>query len=107
MISVETTAKVRRDHFVQGKSIRKISRERGISRHWVRKILRSGEATFDCERTETPMPNLGAFVERLGAMLEVDEKWPKRDRFRLTRVFDHRSKPSPPPRTSAQPPHCR
>jgi len=56
MISVETTAKVRRDHFVHGKSIKQISRERGISRNSVRKILRSGETTFDYERTETPMP---------------------------------------------------
>jgi transposase len=34
------------------------------------------------------MPKLGAFVERLDAMLEANEKRAKRDRFRLTRVFD-------------------
>jgi hypothetical protein len=33
MISLETTAKVRRDHFVHGKSIKEISRDRGISRN--------------------------------------------------------------------------
>jgi transposase len=88
MISVETTAKVRRDHFVHGKSIKQICRERGVSRHSVRKILRSGETTFHYERSATPMPKLGAFVERLEAMLEANEKRSKRDRFRLTRVFD-------------------
>jgi len=88
MISLETTAKVRRDHFVHGKSIKQISRERGISRNSVRKILRSGETTFEYERPDTPMPKLGAFVERLDAMLEANEKRAKRDRFRLTRVFD-------------------
>jgi len=88
MISLETTAKVRRDHFVHGKSIKEISRERGISRNSVRKILRSGETTFHYERPATPMPKLGAFVERLEAMLDANEKRSKRDRFRLTRVFD-------------------
>ena len=88
MISLETTAKVRRDHFVHGKSIKQISRERGISRNSVRKILRSGDTTFQYERPETPMPKLGAFLERLEAMLEANEKRAKRDRFRLTRIFD-------------------
>lgn len=88
MISLETTSKVRRDHFVHGKSIKEISRERGISRNSVRKILRSGDTTFQYERPETPMPKLGAFVERLEAMLAANEKRAKRDRFRLTRIFD-------------------
>ena len=43
MLVVETIAKVRRDHFVHGKSIKQISRERGLSRNSVRKILRSEE----------------------------------------------------------------
>ena len=88
MISLETTSKVRRDHFVHGKNIKQISRERGISRNSVRKILRSGDTTFQYERPETPKPKLGAFVERLEAMLAANEKRAKRDRFRLTRIFD-------------------
>ena len=88
MISLETTAKVRRDHFVHGKSIKQISRERGISRNSVRKIVRSGETTSRYERSDTPMPKLGAFVAQLDAMLEANEKRARRDRFRLTRIFD-------------------
>ena len=89
MISLETTGKVRRDHFVHGKSIKQISRERGLSRNSVRKIVRSGEtATFSYERSDTPMPKLGAFVAQLDAMLEANEKRAKRDRYRLTRIFD-------------------
>jgi len=88
MICVETIAKVRRDHFVHDKGIKRISRERGLSRNSVRKILRCGEAAFSYERPTQPLPKLGAFVERLEAMLEVNEKRSKRDRFRLTRIFD-------------------
>jgi transposase len=54
----------------------------------VRKILRCGETAFSYERPTQPLPKLGAFVERLEAMLEANEKRSKRDRFRLTRVFD-------------------
>mgnify|MGYP006446840439 CR=1 FL=1 len=39
---METTAKVRRDHFVHGKSIKQISRERGISAR-----LRSADAILN------------------------------------------------------------
>jgi len=88
MICVETIGKVRRDHFVHGKTIKQICRERGLSRNSVRKILRSGETEFVYERPDQPLPKLGPFVERLEAMLAANEKRAKRDRFRLTRVFD-------------------
>jgi len=88
MICVETIAKVRRDHFVHDKGIKRISRERGLSRNSVRKILRCGETAFSYERPMQPLPKLGAFVERLEAMLEANEKRMRRDRFRLTRIFD-------------------
>ena len=71
---METTGKVRRDHFVHGKSIKQISRDRGISRNSVRKILRSGETGSRYERCDIPMPKLGAFVAQLDAMLEANEK---------------------------------
>ena len=88
MMCVETLAKVRRDHFVHGKGIKQIGRERGLSRNSVRKILRTGETAFSYERPSQPLSKLGAFVDRLKAMLEANEKRSKRDRFRLTRIFD-------------------
>jgi transposase len=88
MIVLETIAKVRRDHFVHGKRIKEISRERGISRNSVRKILRSGDTEFTYERPSQPLPKLGPFVSHLEVMLEANERRPKRDRLRLTRIFD-------------------
>ena len=101
MICVETIAKVRRDHFVHDKGIKRISRGSpwkaatgprpmadGLCRNSVRKILRCGETAFSYDRPVQPLPKLGAFVERLEAVLEANEKRSRRDRFRLTRVFD-------------------
>lgn len=88
MTCVETIAKVRRDHFVHGKCIKEIGRERGLSRNTVRKIVRSGETAFKYERPTPPRPKLDAFVERLEALLEANERRAKKDRHRLTRVFD-------------------
>ena len=43
MLVVETIARIRRVHFVQGKTIKAMSREFGIARNTIRRILRSGE----------------------------------------------------------------
>jgi transposase-like protein len=40
MLVVETIAKIRRDYFVEKKSIKAIARDRGVSRNTVRKVLR-------------------------------------------------------------------
>ena len=51
MLVVETIARIRRAHFVDGKPIKAICRELKISRKVVRKVLRSGETAFAYERS--------------------------------------------------------
>ena len=46
MLVVETVARIRREFFVKGKSIKEIVRDLGVSRNTVRKVLRSGETAF-------------------------------------------------------------
>ncbi len=46
MLVVETIARIRRAHGVEGKSIKEIARELGIARNTVCKVLRSGETSF-------------------------------------------------------------
>ena len=46
MLIVETIAKIRRAHLVQGKSIKAIARELRVSRKVVRKVLRTGATEF-------------------------------------------------------------
>ena len=88
MLVVETVAKIRRAHLSEGKGIKTIARELGLSRNTVRKVLRSGQTSFVYEREEQPRPRLGSFVQRLEAMLEANATASKRDRLTLTRIYD-------------------
>ena len=54
MLVVETIARIRREHFVKGKTIKEIARDLGVSRNTVRRVLRSGETSFEYERTVQP-----------------------------------------------------
>ena len=49
MLIVETIGRIRREHFLKGKSIKEIARDLKISRNTVRKVLRSGETAFSYE----------------------------------------------------------
>ena len=50
MLIVETIAKIRRLFFAQGKPIKAICRELGLSRKVVRKVIRSKATEFHYER---------------------------------------------------------
>jgi len=88
MLVVETVAKVRRLHFVQGLAIKAICRELGLSRKVVRKVLRSGATEFRYERTRQPMPKLGAWQADLDRLLEENAGRASRERLTLMRVFE-------------------
>ncbi|MBF0187008.1 MAG: IS21 family transposase, partial [Magnetococcales bacterium] len=81
MLTLETRAKIRRDRKVHHKSIKQISRERGVSRNTVRKALKSGPEAFVYQRSHQPRPQLGPFIERLEQILEED--WPRQRKKRL------------------------
>ena len=66
MLVVETIAKIRRYHFVEGRKIRQIARDLNISRNTVRKVIRGNETEHRYEREEQPLPRLGAYTDRLG-----------------------------------------
>ena len=82
MLTVETIAKIRRYHFVEGRSIKEISRLLRLSRNTVRKVIRSGATEHRYQRASQPMPRLGPYQERLVALLEED--WQGRKKRRLT-----------------------
>ena len=56
MLIVETIARIRREHFIKGKTIKEIARDLKVSRNTVRKVLRSGETSFEYERAVQPRP---------------------------------------------------
>ena len=81
MLVVETIAKIRRAHFVQGKSIKAICRELRVSRKVVRKVLRSGATAFEYERSVQPLPRIGPWKDDLERLLAGNESKSARERL--------------------------
>ena len=88
MLVVETIGRIRREHFVQGKSIKEIARDLRLSRNTVRKVLRSDETSFSYERQVQPRPKLGRWKEELDRLLATNAEAPARERLTLIRIFE-------------------
>ena len=88
MLIVETVARIRREFFVKGKSIKEIVRELGVSRNTVRKVLRSGATAFSYERTVQPLPKLGPWARDLERLLEANERKARRERLTMVRIYE-------------------
>ena len=88
MKGVDTVARIRREFFVRGRTIKEIVRELHVSRNTVRKVLRSNETAFDYERSVQPRPKLGAWKPELDRMLATNDARPARERLTLIRVFE-------------------
>jgi transposase len=88
MLVVETIARIRREFFVQGKTIKEIGRDLKVSRNTVRKVLRSGATAFTYEREVQPLPKLGRWREELDRLLAMNEAKPTRERLTLVRLFE-------------------
>ena len=91
MLTVDTVAKVRRAHFVEGKKIKRICREFRLARDTVRKIVRAGpEGPTDrrYERAAQPLPQIGPHVEALDRMLAENAKRSRRERLTFQRVYE-------------------
>src|SRR6201997_4362835 len=88
MLVVETIAKIRRAFFAQGKAIKAICREFGVSRKVVRKVIRSGSTEFHYEREDQPLPKIGRWRDTLDQLLLVNEAKASRERLTLIRIFE-------------------
>lgn len=88
MKCVDTIARVRREFFVQGRTIKEIVRELHVSRNTVRKILRSGTSAFAYEREIQPYRKLGLWRDELDKMLAANEGKAARERLTLIRIFE-------------------
>src|SRR5271163_4988079 len=88
MLIVETIAKIRRLFFVQGKPIKAICRELGLSRKVVRKVIRSKATEFHYEREAQPLPKIGPWSDKLDQLLLANEAKVARERLTLIRLFE-------------------
>jgi DNA replication protein DnaC/transposase len=87
MKGVDTIARIRREFFVRGKSI-KVVREQHVWRNTVRKIVRSGASAFTYEREVQPLPKLGRWKSELDRLLASNASKPRRERLTLMRVYE-------------------
>ena len=88
MLAVDMIARIRRAHFVDGKSIKQITREFDLARNTVRRVLRSGETAFSYEREVQPRPKLGAWTAELEQRLSANDRLSSRERLDLVRIFE-------------------
>jgi transposase len=87
MLIVETIAKIRRYHFVEGKGIKQICRELRLSRNTVRSVIRSGATEHSYTREKQALPKLGPYLERLCGLLGENQKRPKKRRMRAKGLY--------------------
>jgi transposase len=88
MLTVETTGRVRREHY-RGKSIKEICRNLRLSRATVRKIVRSEATSFEYDRGKNqPHPKLGVWRAELDDMLLANDTKAVRERLTLIRLFE-------------------
>jgi transposase len=88
MLIVETIARIRREHFIKGKTIKEIARDLKVSRNTVRKVLRSGETSFEYERVVQPRPKLGRWAAELDGLLAANAAKSAREQLTLIRIFE-------------------
>jgi transposase len=88
MLIVETIAKIRRYYFVEGRSIKKISKDLNISRNTVRNIIRNDKTKNVYLRKHQPQPRLGPYLENLDEQLEQDWKRPRKRRVTARHLYE-------------------
>ena len=88
MKGVDTIARVRREYFVRGRTIKQIVRDLHVSRNTVRKIIRTGASAFTYERETQPYRKLGDWRAELDRLLAANEGKPSRERLTMIRVFE-------------------
>ena len=88
MLIMETIAKVRRLHFVEGKGFKTIARDLRLSKNTVKSILRSGKTKQEYQsRKHQSYPALGDYREILSERLSKDVEEPKRRRRTAKKLY--------------------
>src|SRR6266436_6206456 len=70
------------------KTIKEIARDLKVSRNTVRKVLRSGETSFEYERVVQPRPKLGRWAAELEGLLAGNAAKSAREQLTLIRIFE-------------------
>jgi transposase len=79
---------IRKKHFVEGWSIRRISKELKIARQTARKMLEDGEIPKYNLSQARPSPVMDPFREVILNILKEDEKAPIKQRHNAVRIYE-------------------
>lgn len=79
---------IRKKHFIEGWSIRKIAKNLGISRQSVRKALASSEIPRYKLTVPRPCPVMDPYKDLIMSWLEADKKAPPKQRHTAKRIHD-------------------
>lgn len=88
IFTVELYLKVRRAHFQDGLSGRRIARSFGISRDSVRKMLSYPEPLGYRRTADIKRPKLDAYTDQIDHWLTEDEGRPRKQRHTAKRIFE-------------------
>jgi len=86
MYTVELYARVRREVYVEGKSERQVTREYGLARETVRKMLRFSNPPGYRRQQPAKRPKLDPWVGVIDAILEEDREHPRKQRHTAKRI---------------------
>ena len=84
---METIAKIRRDYYVYNKGLRRIAKERNVSRNTVRKVIRENRTEFCYVRTKQPMPKLEHHRDQLEALLSSNVEADRKQRQTMRQMY--------------------
>jgi len=88
MISVGVYENLQRKYQVEGKPIKRIVRETGLSRNTVRKYVREPKKPAYSRTEPYALPSLGDFTEVVEKILKEDKDLPRKRRHTAKRIFE-------------------
>jgi transposase len=88
MLTVVDIEYVRRKHYIEGWSIRKISRQLEISRPTIRKALESAEPWHYTLSRPKPCPAMDPYRDVIVSWLELDKSAPSKQQHTAKRIYD-------------------
>lgn len=87
MLRVVDIEYIRKMHYVEGWSVRKISRQCLVSRQVVRKALRSAEPRRYTRKVDKPCPVMDPYRNVITQWIKDDEKAPRKQHHTASRIY--------------------
>lgn len=81
MLEVEDYEQIRRQFYVEGRSLREIAKQTGHAARTVKKVLKTAQPLGYRMIKDRAMPKLGQYKAKLDELLEANPKLPRKQRY--------------------------